>query len=83
MLDLVWNIFLRPKMNKKRHKIENEKLLFNLINERNCTEILKVKILWSMCPWGSSQIIKIVLVMLISGVILNEKHPKMYQLRLW
>ena len=36
-----------------------------------------------MCPLGSSQIIKIVLVMLISGVILNEKHPKMYQLGLW
>ena len=29
-----------------------------------------------MCSRGSSQIIKIVLVMLISGILLSEKHPK-------
>ena len=32
---------------------------------------------------GSSQIIKIVLVMLTSGVLLSEKQHKTYQLRLW
>ena len=36
-----------------------------------------------MCSRGSSQIIKIVLVMLISGILLSEKHPKRYQLGLW
>ena len=35
-----------------------------------------------MCSRGSSQIIKIVLV-LISGILLSEKHPKRYQLSLW
>ena len=30
-----------------------------------------------------SQIIKIVLIMLISGILLSEKHPKTYQLGLW
>ena len=34
----------------------------------------------SMCL---SQIIKIVLIMLISGILLSEKHPKTYQLGLW
>ena len=33
-----------------------------------------------MCSRGSSQIIKIVLVMLISGILLSEEHPKRYQL---
>ena len=33
-----------------------------------------------MCSRGSSQI---VLVMLISGILLSEKHPKKYQLGLW
>ena len=32
---------------------------------------------------GSSQIIKIVLVMLTSGVLLSEKQHKTYQLGLW
>ena len=32
-----------------------------------------------MCSRGSSQVIKIVLVMLISGVLLSEKQPKTYQ----
>ena len=32
---------------------------------------------------GLSQIIEIVLVMLISGILLSKKHPKMYQLGLW
>ena len=36
-----------------------------------------------MCSRGSTQIIKIVLVLLISGVLLSEKHPKTYQLGLW
>ena len=36
-----------------------------------------------MCSRGSSQIIKIVLIMLISGVSLSEKHPKTYQIRVW
>ena len=36
-----------------------------------------------MCSRGSSQIIKIVLVMLISGIILSEKHLKTYHLGLW
>ena len=36
-----------------------------------------------MCSRGSSQIIKIVPEMLISGVLLSEKHPKTYQLGLW
>ena len=36
-----------------------------------------------MCARGSTQIINIVLVMLISGVLLSEKHPKTYQLGLW
>ena len=36
-----------------------------------------------MCSRGLSQIIKIVLVMLISGVLLSEKHPTTYQLGLW
>ena len=34
-----------------------------------------------MCSRGSSHIIKIV--MLISGILLSEKHPKTYQLGLW
>ena len=34
-------------------------------------------------PWGSSQMIKVVLVMLISGILLSEKHPTRYQLGLW
>ena len=42
-------------------------------------KILKIKIPWSMCSRGSSQVIKIVLVMLISGVLLSEKQPKTYQ----
>ena len=36
-----------------------------------------------MCSRGSSQIIKIVSVMLIAGILLSEKHPKTYQLVLW
>ena len=36
-----------------------------------------------MCSRDSRQIIKIVLVMLTSGVLLSEKHPKRYQLGLW
>ena len=36
-----------------------------------------------MCSRGSSQILKIVLVMLISGILLSEKDPKTYQLGLW
>ena len=36
-----------------------------------------------MCLRGSSQIIKIVLEMLISGIFLSEKHPKTCQLGLW
>ena len=32
---------------------------------------------------GSSQIIKIVLVVLILGVLLSEEQPKTYQLGLW
>ena len=36
-----------------------------------------------MCSRGSSQFIKIVLIMLISGVLLSGKHPKTYQLRVW
>ena len=36
-----------------------------------------------MCWRGSSQIIKIVLVMLISGIQLSEKYPITYQLGLW
>ena len=35
-----------------------------------------------MCSRGSSQILKIVLVMLISGILLSEKDPKTYQLGL-
>ena len=35
-----------------------------------------------MCSGGSSQIIKIS-VMLISGILFSEKHPKTYQLVLW
>ena len=34
-----------------------------------------------MCSRGSSHIIKIL--MLISGIVLSEKHPKTYQLGLW
>ena len=34
-------------------------------------------------PWGSSQMIEVVLVMLISGILLSEKHPTRYQLGLW
>ena len=33
-----------------------------------------------MCSRSSSQILKIVLVMLISGILLSEKDPKTYQL---
>ena len=36
-----------------------------------------------MCSRGSSQIIKIALVMLISGILLSGKGPKTYQLGLW
>ena len=36
-----------------------------------------------MYSTDSNQIIKIVLVMLISGILLSEKHPKTYQLGLW
>ena len=36
-----------------------------------------------MCSRGSSQIIKIVLTMLISGILLGGKGPKTYQLGLW
>ena len=36
-----------------------------------------------MCSRGSSQILKIVLVMLFSGILLSEKDPKTYQLGLW
>ena len=36
-----------------------------------------------MSSRGSSQIIKIDLVMLISGILWSEKHPKRYQLGLW
>ena len=36
-----------------------------------------------MCFRGSSQIIKIVLVVLFSGILLSEKYPKRYQLGLW
>ena len=36
-----------------------------------------------MCSSGSSQIIKIALVMLISGILLSGKGPKTYQLGLW
>ena len=32
----------------------------------------------SMCFRSSSQIIKTVLVVLISGILLSEKHPKTY-----
>ena len=46
-------------------------------------KIPQIKIPWSMCSRGSSQIIKIVLVVLISGVLLSEKHPKTYLLGLW
>ena len=46
-------------------------------------KISNIKIPWSMCSRGSSQIIKIVPEMLISGVLLSEKHPKTYQLGLW
>ena len=35
-----------------------------------------------MCSRGSSQIIKIALVMLISGILLSGKGPKTYQLGL-
>ena len=35
-----------------------------------------------MCSRGSSQILKIVLVMFISGILLSEKDPKTYQLGL-
>ena len=44
-------------------------------------KIPKIKIPWSMCSRGSSHIIKIA--MLISGILLSEKHPKTYQLGLW
>ena len=43
----------------------------------------KTKIPWSMCSRGSSHIIKAVLVMLISGVLLSEKHLRTYQLGLF
>ena len=36
-----------------------------------------------MCSRGSSQMIKIALVMLISGILLSGKGPKTYQLGLW
>ena len=35
-----------------------------------------------MCSRGSSQIFKILLVMLISGILLSEEDPKRYQLGL-
>ena len=46
-------------------------------------KIPQIKIPWSMCSRYSSQIIKIVLVVLISGALSSEKHPKTYQLGLW
>ena len=36
-----------------------------------------------MCFRGSSQIIVIVLVMLLSGILLSENDPITYQLDLW
>ena len=47
------------------------------LNTKNW-KILKLKTHLSICSRGSSQIIKIVLVMLISGNLLSEKHPKSY-----
>ena len=46
-------------------------------------KIQKIKTALSMCSRGSSQIIKIVSVMLIAGILWSEKHPKTYQLVLW
>ena len=45
-------------------------------------KIPKIRTPSSMCSRGSGQIIKIVLVMLISGILLSGKHPKRYQLGL-
>ena len=42
----------------------------------------KIETPWSMSSRSSSQVIKIVLVMLISGIVLSEKHLKTYQLGL-
>ena len=52
------------------------------LNTKNW-KILKIKTPLSICSRGSSQIIRIALVMLISGILLSEKHRKRYQLGLW
>ena len=57
----------------KKHQFKSKKLK----NPKNKNFFL------SMCFRSSSQIIKTVLVVLISGILLSEKHPKTYQLGLW
>ena len=52
------------------------------LNTKN-RKIPKIRPPLPMCTRGSSQITKIVLVMLISGIVLSEKHPKRYQLGVW
>ena len=61
-------LMFTPKKYQFKHK--------KLKNPKNKNSFIDV-------PWGSSQMIKVVLVMLISGILLSEKHPTRYQLGLW
>ena len=56
--------------------------------EINILRLFAATVYWkktplSICTRGSSQIIRVVQVMLISGILLSEKHRKRYQLGLW